>query len=103
MHRWGFVARVATVLLVIVAPLDALGLHPPCDEAAFQAARQAVEEKASCPVSGRKRYLGKAKRAVPKTLVGACRKQFVKLYVNQSTCGRRRKFEVCCSGDGNGI
>src|SRR5262245_60553159 len=94
----GIIGRSSLVLLAALVAAPAANAAKKCtDTSGFAAVMDAVEAAAPCAsATKRGKYVKAAKKAVGKRLSGACKKEFVKRFILQSTCGRKG-FVVCCS------
>src|SRR5262245_60369765 len=94
----GIIGRSSLVLLAALVAAPAAHAAKKCtDTSGFAGVMDAVEQAAPCEsATKRGKYVKAAKKAAGSQLSGACKKEFVKRFILQSTCGRKG-FVVCCS------
>src|SRR5262245_42576568 len=92
------IGRSSLVLLAALIGAPAAHAAKKCtDTSGFAAVMDAVEAAVPCAGATKHgKYVKKAKKAVGTRLSGACKKEFVRRAIAQSTCGRQG-FVVCCS------
>src|SRR5262245_12565983 len=91
-------------LLALLATAPAVHAGKKCaDTSGFAAVLESVEASVPCASASKHgKYVKQAKQAVGSRLTGACKKQFTKRFLQNSTCGRSIGFVVCCDANKKG-
>src|SRR4029077_706268 len=89
-------------LLALLAVVPSAHAKKCTDTSGFAAVMESVEAAVPCASATKHgKYVKQAKKAIGSALAGACKKQFVKSFIAQSTCGRPG-FVLCCATNKKG-
>src|SRR5262249_40426740 len=101
--RMGFADRSVVALLVLLLAAPTAHAAKTCtDTSNFEMVMSHVEGTVPCASATKHgKYVKQAKKALGRMLTGACKKQFVKRFLANSTCGRP-DFVVCCGTNKKG-
>jgi hypothetical protein len=94
--------RCVVALLALLAVVPSAHAKKCTDTSGFAAVMESVEAAVPCASATKHgKYVKQAKKAIGSALSGACKKQFTKRFLANSTCGRTG-FVVCCDANKKG-
>jgi hypothetical protein len=94
--------RCVVALLALFAIVPSAHAKKCTDTSGFAAVMESVEAAVPCASATKHgKYVKQAKKAIGSALTGACKKQFAKRFLAQSTCGRPN-FVLCCATNKKG-
>src|SRR5262245_40802554 len=100
-YRMGLTHRVVA-LIALFAVVPAAHAKKCTDTSGFAAVMQSVEAAVPCASATKHgKYVKQARKAIGSALTRACKKQFIKCFIAQSTCGRPG-FVLCCATNKKG-